>query len=98
MLRMRHTQHPLSQQRKAILPPNFFAHDIFLPHDQIENALKRGKLVPKDVIFGLLSKKLEEGYNKGENGFILEAFPRTRRKAVTFTLILVDCLSIVNKT
>ncbi|GMH06831.1 hypothetical protein Nepgr_008671 [Nepenthes gracilis] len=50
-------------------------------HKQIENAMNQGMLVPEDIIFGLLSKRLEEGYCKGENGFILDGIPRTRIQA-----------------
>ena len=39
------------------------------------------------MIFGLLSKKLEEGYNKGESGFILDGIPQTRMQAVSLNLI-----------
>lgn len=44
---------------------------------KIANAVNEGKLVPEDIIFGLLSKRLEEGYYKGETGFILDGIPRT---------------------
>lgn len=47
--------------------------------------MNEGKLVPEDVIFGLLSKRLEEGYYRGENGFILDGIPRTRIQAVSFS-------------
>ncbi|CAN1153874.1 Probable adenylate kinase 7, mitochondrial [Linum perenne] len=50
-------------------------------YKQIFNAVNEGKLVPEEVIFGLLSKRLEEGYSKGESGFILEGIPRTRLQA-----------------
>ncbi|KAJ6298749.1 hypothetical protein OIU76_019830 [Salix suchowensis] len=50
-------------------------------YKQIAIAVNEGKLVPEDVIFGLLSKRLEEGYNRGENGFILDGIPRTRMQA-----------------
>ncbi|KAL9254770.1 putative adenylate kinase 7, mitochondrial [Drosera capensis] len=46
-------------------------------YQQIENAVNQGKLVPEDIIFELLSKRLEEGYRRGENGFILDGIPRT---------------------
>lgn len=45
--------------------------------------MNQGKLVPEDVIFGLLSKRLEEGYCRGETGFILDGIPRTRIQAVS---------------
>ncbi|KAM7509804.1 hypothetical protein LguiB_008679 [Lonicera macranthoides] len=48
---------------------------------QIASAVNLGKLVPEEVIFGLLSKRLEEGYSKGETGFILDGIPRTRVQA-----------------
>lgn len=50
-------------------------------YKQIAGAVNKGKLVPEDVIFGLLSKRFEDGYNKGENGFILDGIPRTRMQA-----------------
>ncbi|KAM1075704.1 hypothetical protein ACFX13_023664 [Malus domestica] len=50
-------------------------------YKQIANAVNEGKLVPDEVIFALLSKRLEEGYYRGENGFILDGIPRTRTQA-----------------
>lgn len=48
-----------------------------------------GKLVPEDIIFGLLSKRLEEGYHRGETGFILDGIPRTRIQAVCSSSLMV---------
>ncbi|KAF8712729.1 hypothetical protein HU200_010197 [Digitaria exilis] len=48
---------------------------------KIANSVNEGRLVPEDIIFGLLTKRLEEGYNKGETGFILDGIPRTRMQA-----------------
>ncbi|GAB2240907.1 hypothetical protein Droror1_Dr00021425 [Drosera rotundifolia] len=50
-------------------------------YKQIANAINQGKLVPENIIFGLLSNRLEEGYDRGETGFILEGIPRTRLQA-----------------
>ena len=50
-------------------------------YKKIANSVNEGKLVPEDIIFGLLTKRLEEGYYKGENGFILDGIPRTRMQA-----------------
>ncbi|KAL1564298.1 adenylate kinase [Salvia divinorum] len=50
-------------------------------YKMIANAVNQGKLVSEDVIFGLLSKRLEEGYCKGETGFILDGIPRTAIQA-----------------
>ncbi|XP_031109238.1 probable adenylate kinase 7, mitochondrial [Ipomoea triloba] len=50
-------------------------------HNQITSAVNEGKLVPAEVIFRLLSKRLEEGYCRGENGFILDGIPRTKVQA-----------------
>jgi adenylate kinase len=52
-------------------------------YTQIANSVNEGRLVPEDIIFGLLTKRLEDGYNKGENGFILDGIPRTRMQAVS---------------
>uniref|UniRef100_A0A2N9HXS7 adenylate kinase n=1 Tax=Fagus sylvatica TaxID=28930 RepID=A0A2N9HXS7_FAGSY len=46
-------------------------------YKQIANAVNCGELVPEDIIFGLLSKRLEDGYYQGENGFILDGIPRS---------------------
>ncbi|KAJ9135466.1 hypothetical protein P3X46_032647 [Hevea brasiliensis] len=50
-------------------------------YKQIANAVNGGNLVPEEIIFGLLSKRLEEGYCRGETGFILDGIPRTRIQA-----------------
>ncbi|XP_047073724.1 probable adenylate kinase 7, mitochondrial [Lolium rigidum] len=50
-------------------------------YKKIANSVNEGKLVPEDIIFGLLTKRLEDGYNKGETGFILDGIPRTRMQA-----------------
>ncbi|KAI9120596.1 hypothetical protein K1719_007629 [Acacia pycnantha] len=50
-------------------------------YQQIANALDKGKLVPEEIIFRLLTKRLEEGYSRGETGFILNGIPRTRMQA-----------------
>nr|AFK45585.1 unknown [Lotus japonicus] len=50
-------------------------------YQQIANALDQGKLVPEEIIFALLSKRLEDGYYRGETGFILDGIPRTRIQA-----------------
>ncbi|KAM3286811.1 putative adenylate kinase 7, mitochondrial [Capsicum chacoense] len=46
-------------------------------YNKIASAVNEGNLVPEDVVFGLLSKRLEEGYCRGESGFILDGIPRT---------------------
>ncbi|GJY34059.1 adenylate kinase 1, chloroplastic-like protein [Tanacetum coccineum] len=43
--------------------------------------VNQGKLVSDEIIFNLLSKRLEAGEAKGESGFILDGFPRTIRQA-----------------
>ncbi|THU54226.1 hypothetical protein C4D60_Mb10t22810 [Musa balbisiana] len=48
---------------------------------EIANVVNEGRLVPEEIIFGLLSKRLEEGYQRGETGFILDGIPRTRIQA-----------------
>ncbi|KAK6924693.1 hypothetical protein RJ641_009019 [Dillenia turbinata] len=50
-------------------------------YKEIATAVNKGKIVPEDIIFGLLSKRLEDGYNKGQSGFILNGIPRTRLQA-----------------
>ncbi|KAI3721547.1 hypothetical protein L2E82_32563 [Cichorium intybus] len=48
---------------------------------QLEEVVNQGKLVSDEIIFNLLSKRLEAGESKGETGFILDGFPRTIRQA-----------------
>ncbi|RWW63871.1 hypothetical protein BHE74_00028929 [Ensete ventricosum] len=43
--------------------------------------VNRGQLVSDEIIIDLLSKRFEDGVAKGESGFILDGFPRTRRQA-----------------
>ncbi|KFK37642.1 hypothetical protein AALP_AA3G009700 [Arabis alpina] len=50
-------------------------------YKEIASAVNEQKLVPKSVVFALLSKRLEEGYARGETGFILDGIPRTRNQA-----------------
>ncbi|KAK3040627.1 hypothetical protein RJ639_026948 [Escallonia herrerae] len=52
-----------------------------LLYKQIADALDHGKLVPEEIFFGLLSKRLEDGYIRGETGFILDGIPRTQTQA-----------------
>lgn len=63
--------------------------------NQIASAVNEGKLVPEEVIFGLLSKRLEEGYYRGETGFILDGIPRTPLQAVSLWLSLYVCVIVV---
>ncbi|KAL8154180.1 hypothetical protein V2J09_011940 [Rumex salicifolius] len=49
----------------------------------IANAISHGKLVPESIVFGFLSKRLEDGYQRGETGFILDGLPRTRLQALS---------------
>eukprot|EP01018_Ginkgo_biloba_P032921 Gb_21263 [translate_table: standard] len=48
---------------------------------QLSTAVSQGKLLPDNIIFNLLSKRLEHGVCLGETGFILDGFPRTRIQA-----------------
>ncbi|KAG6491639.1 hypothetical protein ZIOFF_046574 [Zingiber officinale] len=50
-------------------------------YKMIVNAMNDGKLVPEEIIFGILSKRLEDGYQRGDSGFILDGIPRTRTQA-----------------
>lgn len=64
-------------------------------YKRIANAVNQGKLVPEDIMFGLLSKRLEDGYCKGETGFILDGIPRTHIQAEILDK-LVDIDLVVN--
>ncbi|XP_031257085.1 adenylate kinase 1, chloroplastic [Pistacia vera] len=48
---------------------------------QLAEIVNQGKLVSDEIIFNLLSKRLEAGEAKGESGFILDGFPRTVKQA-----------------
>jgi len=50
---------------------------------QLKSAMSQGQLLPDEVIFRLLSKRLEHGASCGESGFILDGFPRTVNQAKT---------------
>ncbi|KAF5932998.1 hypothetical protein HYC85_029169 [Camellia sinensis] len=64
-------------------------------YQQIANSVNQGKLVPEEIIFGLLSKRLEDGYYKGETGFILDGIPRTQIQAEILDK-LIDIDLVVN--
>ncbi|KAF3952797.1 hypothetical protein CMV_021690 [Castanea mollissima] len=51
------------------------------PRSSIANAVNRGAIVPEGILFRLLSKRLEDGYTRGESGFILNGIPRSRIQA-----------------
>ncbi|OEL32730.1 putative adenylate kinase 6, chloroplastic [Dichanthelium oligosanthes] len=48
---------------------------------QLADIVNHGKLVSDEIIINLLSRRLEEGEEKGGLGFILDGFPRTIRQA-----------------
>lgn len=64
-------------------------------YKQITEAVNRRQLVPESILFGLLSKRLEDGHCRGENGFILDGIPRTRLQAEILDE-LVDIDLVVN--
>lgn len=48
---------------------------------KVHELMNRGQLLPDDLIFDLLSKRLDEGVEMGEAGYILDGFPRTTSQA-----------------
>ncbi|XP_050258018.1 probable adenylate kinase 7, mitochondrial [Quercus robur] len=50
-------------------------------YKQIANAINCGAIVPEGILFRLLSKRLEDGYSRGESGFILDGIPCSRIQA-----------------
>lgn len=66
---------------------NEVSHAVLFPLTlfQIATSINEGKPVLEEIIFRLLSKRLEEGYCNGESGFILEGIPRTRTQAVSLS-------------
>ncbi|RZC76564.1 hypothetical protein C5167_001381 [Papaver somniferum] len=55
---------------------------------QLSEIVNQGKLLSDDIIFRLLSKRLETGEGNGESGFILDGFPRTVRQAVSILAMI----------
>lgn len=53
---------------------------------QLQKIMGSGQLLPDEIIFRLLSKRLETGVSEGETGFILDGFPRTVHQAVSTML------------
>ncbi|KAJ1273415.1 hypothetical protein BS78_06G278600 [Paspalum vaginatum] len=60
--------------RDALASPGPFSKEL-------AEIVNHGKLVSDEIIINLLSRRLEEGEEKGELGFILDGFPRTIRQA-----------------
>lgn len=50
---------------------------------QLKKIMGSGQLLPDEIIFNLLTKRLESGVSRGESGFILDGFPRTVNQAVS---------------
>ncbi|XP_038685194.1 probable adenylate kinase 7, mitochondrial isoform X2 [Tripterygium wilfordii] len=50
-------------------------------YKQIADAVNCGEIVSEDIILGLLSKRLDDGYSRGETGFILDGVPRSQIQA-----------------
>ncbi|KAH6771895.1 hypothetical protein C2S52_005371 [Perilla frutescens var. hirtella] len=70
-----------------------------LLYKKIGSTVNEWKLVLEDVIFGLLSKRLEEGYCRGETGFILDGIPRTTIQAEILDQIVdIDLVLNLKKT
>lgn len=66
----------------------FFLSYIILFLGQLSEIVNQGKLLSDDIIFLLLSKRLETGEGNGESGFILDGFPRTVRQAVSILAMI----------
>lgn len=55
---------------------------------QAKTLMDQGKLVPDEVVIGMINAKLQE--NKGANGFIFDGFPRTVEQAKALDKLLED--------
>ena len=53
-----------------------------------------GQLVPDDVVIGIIEECL--GGEKGENGFILDGFPRTRAQAEALSAMGLELEAVLN--
>ncbi|KAM2014334.1 hypothetical protein ACFX16_045005 [Malus domestica] len=62
----------------------------------LANAVNERKLVPDEVIFALLSKRLEEGCYRGENRFILMGFLEQELKLREIVDRIADTDLVVN--
>lgn len=60
---------------------------------QLQKIMGSGQLLPDEIIFRLLSKRLETGVSEGETGFILDGFPRTVHQAVSTMLSILISLA-----
>ncbi|CAM8889381.1 unnamed protein product [Rhodiola kirilowii] len=65
------------------------------PYKQILSAAGKGKRLPEDIKFGLLSKRLEHGQAIGESGFILTGVPRNKSQAEILDGI-IDISLVIN--
>ncbi len=48
---------------------------------QVAKVVNQGNLLPDQYVLELLKKRLGEGARKGEEGVLLDGFPRTRNQA-----------------
>ncbi|EFJ32392.1 hypothetical protein SELMODRAFT_407838 [Selaginella moellendorffii] len=54
---------------------------------ELKDLVSRGKLLPDELVLGLLTKRLEEASANQDVGFILDGFPRTASQAKTLDSI-----------
>ena len=52
--------------------------------------MDEGKLVPDEVVIGMLGGAVEEAKNKQKQGIIFDGFPRTKAQAVALDNMLLD--------
>lgn len=52
--------------------------------------MDEGKLVPDEVVIGMLGGAVEEARNKQKQGIIFDGFPRTKAQAVALDSMLLD--------
>ena len=61
---------------------------------EARNYMEQGKLVPDEVVIGMISSALDE--NKNAAGFLFDGFPRTRAQAEALDILLQQKKSAIN--
>lgn len=55
---------------------------------KMQSIVSKGELLPADMVYQLLEKRIQDGKTHGEKGFVLDGFPRTRQQAEVLTSAL----------
>jgi len=63
---------------------------------RLEKVMKRGLLVPNNVVLDMIKEKMLEEVKKGSKGFLVDGYPRAVEQGVEFETEIVPCAIVLN--